>query len=353
VQAAPHQPARHTLPAALCLLLLALGLPPGQASAVPAVDHIGIDCAALRLVVNDYSLRYQIKVIVTLAAQENSGLNGIETTRVIIGNPEGLSVTLKPHKLNVSPKKFKAANATIVFKAAADSDAPKEDTVPPGFFSSRGPYSVAVVLHDEQYSGTVSFGPEVSLRCEQAGQAAQNFALSPELPLDIYTDPSEFGPVYYKRQDVTNFFYQLANMDNALMGGDFHAPIESPKYIFQIRSGPKEGGPTEVLDPQLYIEGAQEHLIRSELTKTPLRLSPGSFQAGQVLLVDFMRQETGEPDSQFIDGRENMGSSVVVQDRVVYALQVQDGQSAADSGLTPEQRARRTASKVTSQIGED
>jgi hypothetical protein len=210
-----------------------------------------------------------------------------------------------------------------------------------------------VNLHGETYGGQVSFGPPLSLRCEQGGMAAENFALSPGLLLDIYTDPATFGPVYYKRQDVKNFFYQLANIDDALSGGDFHAPIESPKYIFQIRTGPNDGGPTQVLDPRLYIQGAQEHLIRSDATATPLRLDPSGFQAGQMLLVDFMRQETGAPNACFVDGHDNVSSQVVVQDRIVYSLQVRGGEDDGGLGLTPEQRARRSAGKATSQIGED
>ena len=126
---------------------------------------------------------------------------------------------------------------------------------PPGFFSADGPYEVVLTLRGNYITGTFSFGEPLAMAVSQAGQAVDNFSLKAEAPLTVATTPAEFGPVYYKRQDLTNFVFQMANMDQALAGGDFHAPIESPRYVFQVRAGDADGGTTRLIDPSRYIKG--------------------------------------------------------------------------------------------------
>ena len=151
----------------------------------------------------------------------------------------------------------------------------------------------------------------------------QLIVLRDEAGFTVSTTPGSFGPVYYKRQDMTNFVFQLANMDQALKGGDFHAPVEPMRYFFQVRIGDTAGGPTRLLDPARYIEGHKSHMIRSEETGTPLSFQAEEFAAGEVVLIDFMRLDTLPPDTVFTAERENLSSLATTQERVVYALAVE------------------------------
>lgn len=331
------------------LLLLAL---PQAVQAVPEARHAHIDCAALRLTVGDHTVRHQIKLILTLTAEDEAALGGWDQSLLYIGNPAGFSVKLAPVNTKYTPRQFKVANAVLVYKAATDSADPGQNTVPADFFASPGPYQLTLDALGERYTAAISFGPQVSLRCEQGGRPVSNFSLAPEQPLRIYSDPQRFGPVYYKRQDASNFIFQLANMDNALLGGDFHAPSESPMYVFSVRSG-ADGGPTRVVDPALYIAGAQEHLIRSDFAETPVELPAGLFKPGDAVTVDFMRQETIPPDALFVAGHQDASSRAAVQDRVVWAMLVESAPGAAELGLSPAQLAAQIAGKVMRQISGD
>jgi hypothetical protein len=333
--------------ALLCLSLFGRAAP---ACAVPEVRHAHIDCAALRLKVGDHSVRHQVKLVLTLTAEEESALSGSDQSLLYIANPAGFSARIEPLSSKFTPRQFKVANSVLVFKAATDSADPSQNSVPADFFSDGGPYKLTLDALGERYTAEISFGPEVRLRCEQGGREITDFSMAEEQALRIFTDPDEFGPVYHKRQDTTNLFFQLANMDDALLGGDFHAPIESPLFVFSVRSAPSDGGPSRVVDPSLYISGAQEHLIRSAGAATPVELRAGLFSQGETVVVDFMRQETIPPDALFTAGKANVTSRAAQQDRVVYAMLVESEPLAGELGLDERQMAARTARKVMRQI---
>jgi len=311
---------------------LVLALPLG-AAAVPEADHIHLELDALRLNVNDYSLKHQVKAVLTITAEDESRFSGADLALITIINPVGEDVTLGHYKYVFNEKKFKAANAIVVFKVVEDSSAPlpsELSNVPPGFFCADGPYHVSIILRGEVISGEFSFGPALGMGVSQGGEPVTNFCLAAEEPFQVATDPQEFGPVYYKRQDLTNFVYQLANMDQALEGGDFHAQVETPRYVFQVRAGKGDGGPTRLIDPARYIVGHEKHLIRSEQTATPLSFQAGEVTPGEVVVIDFQREDVPAPDSLFGAETASFSSRVLITDRVVFALH-------AETPPTPEE----------------
>lgn len=310
----------------------ALLLAPAALKAVPAAEHVRLECIALRLNVNDYSLRHQIKLLVSVTAEDEQRLALVENALLSVTNSAGQTVNLAVREFHSSPRQFKAANARLMFKAVEDSANAQVSNVPRGFFADDGPYMLALSLLGRSYTGSISFGAPLKLQVEQLGRPVSNFALSVEQPVRITTQPAEFGPVYYKRQDLTNFFFQMANMEQSLESGDYHAPKESPRYIFQISIGDGEGGPARLLDPSRYIEGFEPHLIRSERTSTPLSFAGSEFQSGDVVVVDFMREEIAAPDTGFAGGGEEFSSQLVVQERVVYALHAEAAPSSAELG---------------------
>jgi hypothetical protein len=323
------------LPLALALMLASS---PVMAGAVPEADHVRIECIALRLKVNDFSIRHQIKLLVTVTSSDEERLSGVDLALLGLASPGGEEVTMACRECRITPRQFKAANARLLFMAVEDSAAPlpsPQSNVPAGFFTGSGPYQVSLTLRGELFKGEVSFGDQLEMAVDQAGRPAQNFCLADELPLAISTEPAEFGPVYYKRQDLTSFVYQLASMNEALQGKDYHPQRESPQYVFQIRVGDSEGGPAALVDPARYIEGHKRHLIRSDQTSTPLSFSAEEFKPGDVVIVDFMRQETLDPDAGF-EARDNFSAQVVVQDRVVYALSVETAPTPEELGQVAE-----------------
>ena len=316
-------------------------LAPGAARSVPEADHLRVECVVLRLAVNDYTVRRQVKLLCTLTASDESRLAGVEGAQLTITSPSGQGVTLAPQQVEILPRVFKAANAKLLFKAIDDTGAPSLNNVPRGFFTAPGQYRLRLSIRDQTVEGEVEFGEPVSLRAEQGGKIVQHFSLSAEQPLDILSDPAEFGPVYFRRQDLTNFLFQLANMDQALGGGDFRTPVESPLYIFQVRIGDMGGGPTKLLDPARYINGYQPHLIRSERTSTPLHFDANEFGPGQVVIVDFLRQDT-LPDTEGLHGPQaNFSSRTVVIDQMVVALAVEQPPIAAELGTAAASGGKR------------
>jgi hypothetical protein len=305
---------------------------------VPEADHVHLDCTALRLSVNNYSVRHQIKLEVAVSAPDEDALSGVDLALLSITNPAGEDVTMACSKMSISPKRFKAAHARLLFKAVEDSAAPlpsELSNAPPGFFSSLGPYELALTLRGELFQGEISFGEPLAMRVEQESEPVANFVLRDEAGFTVSTTPQRFGPVYYKRQDMTNFVFQLANMDQALEGGDFHAPVEPMRYFFQVRVGDTAGGPTRLLDPARYIEGHKAYMIRSDETSTPLKFMAEEFVAGEVVLVDFMRINTAPPDTVFTAERENLSSLATTQERVVYALAVETPPTPEELGQLP------------------
>jgi hypothetical protein len=291
---------------------------------VPEASHVRLECEALRLNVNNYATRHQISLTVTVSAPDEAEFAGLEEARLTIADGSGEQVAIGPAKYSESPRRFKAAHAKLKFRAVSDPGDPETTNVPDGFFSGEGPYRLELELKGEQYYGEVEFARRLGMSVLQLGQPAANFTLRSEAPFEIYTTPAEFGPVYYKQQDITNFMFQLANMNQALEGGDYHSPVESPLYLFQIGVSDGEGGPTSLLDPAQYIAGYQPHLIRSDSTTTPLRFEPELFDTGDVVVVDFRRQDRAEPDSVFVSDNPDMTDQVVVEDRVIFALEIMD-----------------------------
>ena len=316
--------------------VLAVCVLPLAAAAVPEADHVHLELDALRLNVNNYSLKHQVKVLLTVTAEDEDRFSGVDLALLTITNPVGEEVTLGHHKYVFNEKRFKAANAVVLFKAVEDSTAPmpsEMSNVPTGFFCADGPYQVLITLRGESITGGFSFSDALGMEVSQDGGTVSNFCLAAESPFEITTTPSAFGPVYYKRQDVTNFVYQMASMDAALESGDFHAPVESPLYIFQVRAGDGDGGPTRLIDPSRYIEGWEEHLIRSDKTATPLVFPGHELDPGEVVVVDFLREDTPEPDSVFRAEKTGFSSRVKVTDRVVFALHAESPPTAAELGL--------------------
>lgn len=324
----------------LSVLLVATGaLMPGTVFAVPEADYVHLDCTALRLTVNDYSVRHQIKLEVAVSAPDEDALSGVDLALLSITNPAGEDVTMSYRNISLNPKRFKAAHARLLFKAVEDSAAPMPSelsNVPPGFFSSPGPYKLDLTLRGELFQGEISFGEPLAMAVEQESEAVANFVLRDEAGFTVSTTPQSFGPVYYKRQDMTNFVFQLANMDQALKGGDFHAPVEPLRYFFQVRIGDTAGGPTRLLDPARYIEGHKAHMIRSDETSMPLSFKAEEFVAGDAVLIDFMRLDTAPPDTVFTAERENLSSLATTQERVVYALAVEPPPTPEELGLLTE-----------------
>jgi hypothetical protein len=322
--------------AAMAIALLTQLALPLAAQAVPEADHVHLELDALRLNVNDYSLKHQVKAVLTVTAEDESRFSGVDLALMTIVNPLGEDVTLGHHKYVFNEKKFKAANAIVIFKAVEDSSAPlpsELSNVPPGFFCADGPYLISITLRGETISGEFSFGPVLKMGVAQGGEPVTNFCLATEAPFEITTVPQEFGPVYYKRQDLTNFVYQLANMDQALESGDFHAQQETPRYVFQVRAGNGDGGPTRLIDPSRYIKGWEQHLIRSELTATPLSFPAGEVAPGEVVVIDFQREDIPGPDSVFGAEITSFSSRATITDRVVFALH-------AETPPTPEELGR-------------
>jgi hypothetical protein len=316
--------------AALCVAL-ALGALTGAAWGVPPARHVRLECVALRLSVNDYSIRHQIKLLATITSDDEAALALVENGLLTVTSPTGQLVDLAVREYHEQPKQFKAATARLLFKAVSDSANPRLGNVPEGFFVGEGPYQLKLVLLGETYTGSISFGAPLKMAIEQDGRAVRNFSLSCEQPVTIVTTPEQFGPVYYKRQDATNLFYQLASIDQALESGDFHSQVESPRYVFQISIGDSAGGPARLLDPSRYIQGFEPHLIRSDKTATPLSFAGAEFAPGEVVVVDFMREEAAAPDTGFTGG-ENFSTQLVVQDRVVYALHAEPPPTAEELG---------------------
>jgi hypothetical protein len=124
-------------------------------------------------------------------------------------------------------------------------------------------------------------------------------------------------------------------MEQALQSQDYHPAVESPRYLFQLRVGDPDGGPTRLVDPQRYIEGFTPHLIRSDRTSTPLTFSADEFSAGEVVVIDFERTDTLPADTVFSSARESFSTQTTVQDRVVYAMYVERPPTPEELGQLP------------------
>lgn len=308
------------------LTLLFVLLLPHLARAVPQAEHVQLKLLVQRMNVNDYSIRKQFRLEADVATEEPARVEQLDRARFIVVSPSGVSAKVRPYRIKVGDRRFKAARAEVVFKLVEDSASRQRSNVPAGYFASDGPYAVRVELPWASYSGRVSFGTPVALTVSQNGVAPSGFTLSAAEPIELLTAPQFFGPVYYKQQDISNVFYQLANMDDALKDADFRAEAESPQYFFQLRAGGLGESTTKLIDPAAYISGAKHGLIRSEQAVSPMTLPAGGLNAGQNLLVDFSRKETLQ-DGVLRSRDENFSATAVVRERVVYIYEL--------AGLTP------------------
>lgn len=324
-------PARLNLAGLLGLALLFACSTASAQSVTPEAGHVRMEAEALRLQVNDYSTRWQFKLHVAVTAPDEVQLAGVGGGVLRLGNPEGRYVELLPRQAEIYPRRFKAANARLQFRAIEDSAAPGQGNLPSGFFESDGPYRFSLSLLGQSYSGEFSFGEMLEMQALQpeggALAAVRNFCMASERPLHISTRPADFGPVYYKRQDMKNFIYQLANMDDSLSSGSYHPPVESPQYIFQVRVGDASGA-MQLLDPSRYIRGHQPFLIRSDWTETPLEFVPEDLAGHKAVLIDFIRTDTPEPNSGFSgpggSGGKGWSGQFHIQQRVMYALYIDE-----------------------------
>jgi hypothetical protein len=298
------------------------------AAAVPEASHVRLDARALRLRVNDYLTRTQFRLEITATAPAHEELAGLACSRLTLLNAAGHGVQLEPRKSALYPRKFKAANARLQFRAVEDSENSADTNVPVGFFAGPGPYSYVLALGHEEYRGEFSFQQPLQMAalqdCGSGATPVRGFTIASAIPLRVETTPQTFGPVYYKRQDLKNFVFQLANMDEALLGGSYHPPVESPRYTFQVRVGDATGD-TALLDPSRYIAGHQPFLIRSDQTTMPVTFSPEDFAGHKALLIDFIRTDTAEPDAGFSGpshAARGWSGQLIVQDRVLYALYI-------------------------------
>ena len=288
---------------------------------MPQAKHVQLKLLVQRMNVNDYSIRKQFRVEADISAPDAARFDRLDSARLIVVSPSGVSAKVRPYRIHVADKRFKAARAEVVFKLAEDSASRQRSNVPFGFFAGEGPYTVRVELLGESYSGRISFGAPIALIVSQASAAPAGFALDAARPIELVTSPQSFGPVYYKQQDVANVFYQLANMDDALKSVDFRAEAESPQYFFQLRAGAVGESKTTLIDPAVYITDAQNGVIRSVQALTPMVLPAGGLNAGQNLVIDFSRKETLH-DGVFRSRSDNFSTSAVVRERIVYIYEL-------------------------------
>jgi hypothetical protein len=312
---------------ALVLGLLLASARPAAALADPLPGHVQLDCHVLHLQINDYSSRWQVKLLASVTAAEEADLAGIEQSTLRLTAPGGKYLELLPHRSDTFGKRFKAANARLEYRAVEDTASRQQSNAPGGFFASPGPYGFSVTLLGKAYGGQFSFGEPLKLEALQPSNdglavPVRNFVMAEAKPLLIQTVPRSFGPVYYKEQDLTNFVYQLANMDDSLLSGSYHPPVESPRYVFQVQTGQGDG-PLHLLDPSRYVEGAQPFLIRSDNTGTPLEFQPADLAGALTVLINFVRIDTAAPNAGF-SGPQPAGDGwtgqLTVQERVVFAL---------------------------------
>lgn len=308
------------LRAAACLLAAMAVSFAGPAHAVPSAAQLEINVRILNLKVNDYATRRQVRLSAQVARENERELLGVKDSRLRISAPDGRHVELEPEDWKFTPKRFKVAHATLSFIAVEDTSSPRESNVPEGFLLSDGPYTLSLSILGEQAKGEISFHDRLNVAMLQDEQPVDNFILHSGSQLHIFTEPRTIGPVYYKRQDLTNFAFSMASMDQAMQGGDFHYIPESPTYLLQVRIGRAEGGPTELLDPSRYIDGYQPHMIRSDETTTPISFRSDEFRSGDVVVLDFERTDTLDPDSVFSGDARGLTSGVSHHERLIFAL---------------------------------
>ncbi|MCB1187686.1 hypothetical protein KDL29_11025 [bacterium] len=292
----------------------------GPAQAVPNAAQLEINVRLLNLKVNDYATRRQIRVNVLVARENERELLGVKDSRMYVTAPDGRRVEIEPEDWKFTPKRFKVAHATLSFIAVQDTSSPSSCNVPKDFLSDNGPYRLELDVLGEQAHGDVEFADRLGVVMMQDEMQVDNYVLHSGTQLVIFTEPRTIGPVYYKRQDLTNFAFSMASMDQAMQGGDFHYIPETPSYLLQVRIGRAEGGRTLLLDPSRYINGYQPHMIRSDETTTPISFHSDEFRTGDVVVLDFERKDVLDPDTVFSGNARGLTSGVVHDERLIYAL---------------------------------
>ncbi len=271
--------------------------------------------------VNDYSIRKQVRADVSVASSDPRRLENLEDARMVLVSPGGVQAKVRPYRITRGGKRFKAARAELVFKLVEDTASRQRSNVPRGYFDGEGPYHLRIEMRGEHYRGQFSFAQSVALRVTQDGVAQSDFALDAAAPIELSTLPQSFGPVYYKRQDAGNAFYQLANMEDALQRADFRVHEESPRWFLQLRVGRSGSQDTQLLDPAAYISGALPHLIRADLAQSPMVIPAGGLNAGSTLLIDFSREKS-QQDNVLHSSSEAYSASLEVRERVAYIFEL-------------------------------
>ncbi|MCB1218746.1 hypothetical protein KDL44_15280 [bacterium] len=318
------------MPAALLLLCWLLATAP--AAAVPSAAQLEINVRLLNLKVNDYATRRQIRINAQVAREDERELLGVQDSRLTVTAPDGRSVVLEPEDWKFTPKRFKVATATLSFIVVEDTSSPSVSNVPEDFLLEDGPFRLQLKVLGELATGSVSFADRLEVQLLQDEEPVDNYILHSGTQLRIYTEPRTIGPVYYKRQDLTNFAFSMASMEQAMQGGDYHYIPETPTYLLQVRIGRAEGGRTILLDPSRYIDGYQPHMIRSDQTTTPISFHSDEFRTGDVVVLDFERKDVLDPDTVFSGNARGLTSGVVHHERLIYALHT-DLDNGADPGL--------------------
>ena len=101
---------------AMIAVLTAVTLVQPAVSAVPEANHVRIECSVLRLNVNDYTVRHQLKLTVTVARPSADELIGVENATLEATNPAGEKVTFQAAEYELKERTFKAANGILHFK---------------------------------------------------------------------------------------------------------------------------------------------------------------------------------------------------------------------------------------------
>ena len=82
--------------------------------------------------VNDYSIRKQMRADVQITTSDARRLDRLEDARLVVVSPSGVSARVRPYRIKVPDKRFKALRAEVVFKLVEDSASKPRSNLPRG-----------------------------------------------------------------------------------------------------------------------------------------------------------------------------------------------------------------------------